>query len=63
MYQVNPAANTVLNVAVFPTGAFANAAQFLTACQVANASGGFNIGWASAGANAVFTTQGTYYIA
>ena len=61
MYQVNPAANTVLNVAVFPTGAFANAATFLTACQVANGAGGA-YGWASSGANAVFTTQGTYYV-
>ena len=57
MYQVNPAANTVLNVAVFPVGSFANAATFLTAAQGANATGGLNIGWASSNAYATFTTQ------
>ena len=57
MYQVNPAAPTVLNVAVFPVGAFANAATFLTACQGANATGGLNIGWATSNAYATFTTQ------
>lgn len=57
MYQVNPAAPTVLNVAVFPVGAFANAAVFLTAAQGANATGGLNIGWATSNAYATFTTQ------
>ena len=57
MYQVNPAANTVLNVAVFPVGSFANASTFLTACQGANATGGLNIGWATSNAYATFTTQ------
>ena len=53
MYQVNPSANTVLNVATFPTAAFANAATFLTAAQAANGA----IGWSSSTATATFTTQ------
>jgi hypothetical protein len=57
MYQVNPVAPTVLNVAVFPVGAFANSSVFLTAAQGANATGGLNIGWATANAYATFTTQ------
>lgn len=56
IYQVNPAAATILNVAVYPTGA-ANAAQVLAAAQGANATGGLNIGWSSCAANAVFTTS------
>lgn len=56
IYQVNPAAATILNVAVYPTGA-ANAAQVLAAAQEANATGGLNIGWSSCAANAVFTTS------
>jgi hypothetical protein len=57
MYQVNPAANTVLNIATFPTAAFANTTVLLTAAQGANATGGQNIGWSSAAASATFTTQ------
>jgi hypothetical protein len=53
MYQVNPAANTVLNVATFPTAAFANAATLLSTAQAANGA----IGWSSAAAAATFTTQ------
>ena len=53
MYQVNPGANTVLNIATFPTAAFANAATFLTAAQAANGA----IGWATSNAYATFTTQ------
>lgn len=56
IYQVSPAAATILNVAVYPTGA-ANAAQVLAAAQSANATGGLNIGWNSCAANAVFTTS------
>ena len=52
MYQVNPAANTVLNIATFPTAAFANTATFLATAQQANGA----IGWASATAVATFTT-------
>jgi hypothetical protein len=43
MYQVSPASPTVLNIAVYPTGA-ANIATILAASQQANASGGLNIG-------------------
>ena len=53
MYQVNPSANTVLNIATFPTSAFANAATFLSTAQAANGA----IGWASSTAVATFTTQ------
>jgi hypothetical protein len=53
MYQVNPSANTVLNIATFPVAAFANAATFLTAAQAANGA----IGWATSNAYATFTTQ------
>lgn len=53
MYQVNPAANTVLNVATFPVAAFTTATLLATA-QGANGA----IGWSSASAAATFTTQG-----
>ena len=53
MYQVSPTSTSVLNVAVFPVAAFANATVFLTACQAANGA----IGWETAAANAVFVTQ------
>ena len=44
MYQVQPVSPyQTLNVAVFPVGAFTTA-TFVTACQVANATGGLNIG-------------------
>jgi hypothetical protein len=56
MYQVSPAAATILNIALYPTGA-ANAAQILSAAQGANATGGLNIGFSSCAANAVFTTS------
>jgi hypothetical protein len=56
IYQVNPAAATILNIAIYPTGS-ANAAQILTAAREANATGGLNIGYASCAANAVFTTS------
>jgi len=58
MYQVAPLASAnALNVAIYPTGAFANTTVFLTAAQGANASGGLNIGWTAAYANAAFVTQ------
>jgi hypothetical protein len=55
MYQVNPTANTVLNIATFPTGGYANAATFLSYAQQANGA----IGWASATGVATFTTWPT----
>jgi hypothetical protein len=58
MYQVNPqgAANVVLNIAVYPTGA-ANTASILAAAQAANATGGLNIGYTGCTGNATFTTM------
>ena len=44
MYQVTPSNAAVLNIAVYPTGAFANTAVFVAAVQTANATGGLNIG-------------------
>ena len=43
MYQVTPAAPAVLNLAIFPTGAYTTA-TLVTAAQTANATGGLNIG-------------------
>jgi len=57
MYQVSPASPTILNVAIYPKGAYANAAQFLTVANTATATGGLNIQFNSAAANAVFTTS------
>ena len=57
MYQVSPAAPTVLNLAVYPTGA-ANTATIVAAAQQANATGGLNIGIETANVSyaATFTT-------
>lgn len=57
MYQVNEATPAVLNVAVYPQGAFTTA-TFVAACQAANATGGLNIGIpnANVAASATFTT-------
>jgi hypothetical protein len=52
MYQVNPGANTVLNIATFPVAAFASSAVLLATAQGANGA----IGWSSAGYAATFTT-------
>ena len=56
MYQVTPAAPAVLNLAIFPTGAYTTA-TLVTAAQTANASGGLNIGipTANVAASATFT--------
>ena len=43
MYQVTPSAPTVLNIALYPKGAYTTA-QFVAAAQTANATGGQNIG-------------------
>ena len=56
MYQVSPAAATVLNLAVYPAGA-ANTTTLLAAAQGANATGGLNIGFTSCAGNAVFTSS------
>ena len=57
MYQVSPAAPTILNVAIYPKGAYANAAQFLAVANTVTATGGQNIQFNSAAGNAVFTTS------
>ena len=57
LYQVSPAAN-ILNLAIYPKGAYANTAQVLAAAVTANATGGLaTVGWASCASNAVFTTM------
>lgn len=56
MYQVSPAAPTILNLAVYPAGA-ANTTTLLAAAQGANATGGLNIGFSSCAGNAVFTSS------
>lgn len=62
MYQVIPTAQQVLNIALYPTGAYTTA-TLVAAAQQANATGGLNIGIPTANvyANATFVTQGTYY--
>ena len=62
MYQVSPGANTILNLAVYPTGAY----DATTLLAVANtsatvASGGQNLQLNSAAGNAVFTTSATNF--
>jgi uncharacterized membrane protein YjfL (UPF0719 family) len=57
MYQVSPAAPTVLNLAVYPTGAYTNVTLLATANTSATvASGGLNLELTSSAGNAVFTT-------
>ena len=43
MYQVTPSASAVLNIAVYPVGAYTTA-TLVAAAQAANATGGLNIG-------------------
>lgn len=43
MYQVTPSAPAVLNIAIYPTGAYTTA-TLVAAAQTANATGGLNIG-------------------
>jgi hypothetical protein len=59
MYQVSPTGSLILNVAIYPKGAYANTAQVLAAAVTANSTGGLTaVGWASCASNAVFTTMG-----
>lgn len=62
MYQVSPAAPTVLNLAIYPTGAY-TAATLLTTANTSStvASGGQNLQLNSAAGNAVFTTSATNF--
>jgi hypothetical protein len=57
MYQVSPAAPTVLNLAVYPTGAYTNVTLLATANANTAATGGLNIELSSCAGNAVFTTS------
>ena len=57
MYQVSPAANTILNLAVYPTGAYTNVTLLATANANTAATGGLNIELSSCAGNAVFTTS------
>lgn len=62
MYQVSPAAPTVLNLAIYPTGAYTATTLLATANTSATvASGGQNLELSSAAGNAVFTTAATNY--
>jgi hypothetical protein len=56
MYQVTPAAPAVLNLAIFPTGAYTTA-TLVTAAQTANASGGLNIGIPTANVSNIASFQ------
>jgi uncharacterized membrane protein YjfL (UPF0719 family) len=56
MYQVSPAAPTILNLAIYPTGAYTTTTLLATANTSATvASGGQNIQLTSCSGNAVFT--------
>lgn len=57
MYQVDPANAAVLNIAIYPRGAYTTA-SIVAAAQTANATGGQNIGipTANVAATATFTT-------
>ena len=62
MYQVSPAAPTILNLAIYPTGAYTAATLLTTANTSATvASGGQDIQLNSAAGNAVFTTSATNF--
>lgn len=56
MYQVSPADPAVLNIAIYPTGAYTTA-TLVAAAQTANATGGLNIGipTANVAGSATFT--------
>ena len=62
MYQVSPASPTILNLAIYPTGAYTAATLLTTANTSATvASGGQDIQLNSAAGNAVFTTSATNF--
>ena len=61
MYQVSPAAPTILNLALYPTGAYSNVTLLATANAGTVATGGQNIELSSCAGNAVFTTSGTNF--
>jgi len=62
MYQVSPAAPTVLNLALYPTDAYTAATLLATANTSATvASGGQNLQLNSAAGNAVFVSSATNF--
>ena len=56
MYQVSPAAPTILNLALYPTDAYTAATLLATANTGTPATGGQNIQLTSSAGNAVFTS-------
>jgi hypothetical protein len=60
MYQVSPAAPTILNLAIYPTGAYSNVTLLATANTTVS-TGGQDIQLNSAAGNAVFTTSATNF--
>ena len=62
MYQVSPAAPTILNLAIYPTGAYSNVTLLATANTSATvASGGQNLQLNSCAGNAAFVTSATNF--
>jgi len=58
MYQVSPGAPTILNLAIYPTGAYSNVTLLATANTSATvASGGQNLQLNSCAGNASFVTS------
>ena len=62
MYQVSPASPTILNLAIYPTGAYTNVTLLATANTSATvSSGGQDIQLNSCAGNAVFVTSATNF--
>ena len=61
MYQVSPAAPTILNLALYPTDAYTAATLLTTANTGTPATGGQNIQLTSAAGNAVFTSAASNF--
>ena len=61
MYQVSPAAPTILNLAIYPTGAYTTATLLATANAATVSTGGQDIQLNTAAGNAVFVTSATNF--
>jgi len=61
MYQVSPAAPTILNLAIYPTGAYSNVTLLATANAATVSTGGQDIQLNSCAGNAVFVTSATNF--
>ena len=61
MYQVSPAAPTILNLALYPTDAYTAATLLATANTGTPATGGQNIQLTSSAGNAVFTSAASNF--